>query len=129
MVPANNRVGKAPEKAFIIVIFFFFSSFSTSNPQRGLCGCGASAECFLWCFFFFFLPFLFLFFCFWHLALQHITTPRARVLPCLGFPSLHGVSVKLPIPAGAGRAMRGMGAALGLLHTFFPLGAVLLFPP
>lgn len=80
-------------------------------------------------FFFFFLPFLFLFFCFWHLALQHITTPRARVLPCLGFPSLHGVSVKLPIPAGAGRAMRGMGAALGLLHTFFPLGAVLLFPP
>lgn len=24
MVPANNRVGKAPEKAFIIMIFFFF---------------------------------------------------------------------------------------------------------
>lgn len=128
MVPANNRVGKAPEKAFIIMIFFFFFLF---QPQTRSEGC-AVVELLLNAFFgafFFFLPFLFLFFCFWHLALQHITTPRARVLPCLGFPSLHGVSVKLPIPAGAGRAMRGMGAALGLLHTFFPLGAVLLFPP
>lgn len=36
MVPANNRVGKAPEKAFIIMIFFFFFFFNLKPAARAV---------------------------------------------------------------------------------------------